>query len=150
MWQPYFAGAGWDPFLDGAWLWTPGFGYGFVSAYPWGWLPYHYGGWSFVPGFGWMWSPGATLVAFQPIAPIVRPPVHYVAPRPPTATARNTIIVGRGPTTSSLLAGSAPGTKILVKGNAAGIGVPRGVSNLSKMNQTFVNKGSATVPTATG
>jgi hypothetical protein len=149
MWRPYFAGAGWDPFMDGAWMWSPGFGYGFVSAYPWGWLPYHYGGWSFVPGFGWMWAPGASLVAFQPIAPVVRPPAHYVPPRPPAATARNTVIVGRGPTTSSFLASNPSGSKIVVRGNMAGIGVPRGVSNLAKANQSFVQNGTATVPAAT-
>ena len=41
LWQPYFTGIGWDPFMDGAWAWYPGFGSMFVSAYPWGWLPYY-------------------------------------------------------------------------------------------------------------
>jgi hypothetical protein len=45
LWQPYFIGAGWDPFLNGAWAFYPGFGYGWASAYPWGWTPYHYGSW---------------------------------------------------------------------------------------------------------
>jgi hypothetical protein len=27
MWQPFFAGVGWDPFMDGAWAWYPGMGY---------------------------------------------------------------------------------------------------------------------------
>src|SRR5579885_3239023 len=58
MWQPYFTGVGWDPFMDGAWGFYPGYGYMFASAYPWGWLPYRYGNWMFVPGFGWMWQPG--------------------------------------------------------------------------------------------
>ena len=58
MWQPYFAGVGWDPFMDGAWSWYPGYGYMFASAYPWGWMPYRYGNWTFVPGIGWMWQPG--------------------------------------------------------------------------------------------
>ncbi|PYX79571.1 MAG: hypothetical protein DMG70_27385 [Acidobacteria bacterium] len=26
-WQPYFTSFGWDPFMDGAWMWYPGFGY---------------------------------------------------------------------------------------------------------------------------
>ncbi len=25
MWQPYLVGAGWDPFMNGAWMWYPGF-----------------------------------------------------------------------------------------------------------------------------
>ncbi|HET8825870.1 MAG TPA: FecR family protein, partial [Terriglobales bacterium] len=58
MWQPYFIGAGWNPFMDGAWAFSPGFGYGWVSAYPWGWVPYHYGTWVFLPGYGWAWQPG--------------------------------------------------------------------------------------------
>jgi FecR protein len=39
LWQPYFVGAGWDPFMNGAWAFYPGVGYGWVSAYPWGWTP---------------------------------------------------------------------------------------------------------------
>jgi len=27
MWQPFFAGFGWDPFMDGAWAWYPGMGF---------------------------------------------------------------------------------------------------------------------------
>jgi hypothetical protein len=53
-----YAGAGWDPFMDGAWSWYPGYGYMFASAYPWGWMPYHYGSWMMIPGNGWMWQPG--------------------------------------------------------------------------------------------
>ena len=40
MWQPYFAGVGWNPFMDGAWSWYPGMGYMWASAYPWGCLLY--------------------------------------------------------------------------------------------------------------
>ena len=32
MWQPYFAGVGWDPFMDGAWIFYPGAGYMWVSV----------------------------------------------------------------------------------------------------------------------
>ena len=24
MWQPYLVGAGWDPFMNGSWVWYPG------------------------------------------------------------------------------------------------------------------------------
>ena len=48
-WQPYGASSwmGWDPYMSGAWAFTPGFGYAWASAYPWGWLPYHYGAWAY-------------------------------------------------------------------------------------------------------
>ena len=32
MWQPYLVGAGWDPFMNGAWTWYPGAGYAWISA----------------------------------------------------------------------------------------------------------------------
>ena len=57
-WQPFFAGAGWDPYMNGAWASYPGVGYTWVSAYPWGWTPYHYGSWINVPGYGYVWTPG--------------------------------------------------------------------------------------------
>ncbi|MGE5207589.1 MAG: FecR domain-containing protein, partial [Chlamydiota bacterium] len=31
LWQPYYVGAGWDPFMNGAWSWYPGVGYTFIS-----------------------------------------------------------------------------------------------------------------------
>ena len=65
VWQPYFAGAGWDPFMNGAWAFTPGFGYGWVSGYPWGWTPYHYGSWVYLPTSGWGWLPGGTWTGWS-------------------------------------------------------------------------------------
>jgi len=53
VWQPYFLDASWSPYQDGGWVWYPGQGYMWVSAYPWGWMPYRYGSWAFVPGYGW-------------------------------------------------------------------------------------------------
>ncbi len=55
VWQPYFIGANWSPFQDGGWAFYPGFGYMWVSGYPWGWMPYSYGSWAYAPGFGWVW-----------------------------------------------------------------------------------------------
>ena len=48
MWQPYLVGAGWDPFMNGAWMWYPGAGYAWISSYPWGWTPYRYGSWTYI------------------------------------------------------------------------------------------------------
>ena len=93
-WQPYLAGAGWSPFQDGAWAWYPGFGYMWVSGYPWGWMPYRYGNWAFVPGFGWIWQPGYWNT-WYPIPQVVNPPVRTVIPKPPVR-GRQTVLVGRG------------------------------------------------------
>ena len=145
MWQPYFAGAGWDPFMDGAWMWYPGFGYSWVSAYPWGWMPYHYGSWAFVPSYGWMWQPGNNWVAWNRVPPVINPPRQYVPPRPPTVASRQPVIVGRGPTSSAFQPRMADGSKIVVRGNNAGLGVPRGVRNLESLNRRVESKGSATL-----
>ncbi len=59
VWSPYDAqNPGWDPYAYGSWMWTPGFGYGWVSAEPWGFMPYQYGIWNYYAGFGWGWMPG--------------------------------------------------------------------------------------------
>ena len=47
MWQPYLVGAGWDPFMNGAWMWYPGAGYAWISSLSWGWTPYRYGSWTY-------------------------------------------------------------------------------------------------------
>ena len=86
VWQPYGASSwiGWDPYISGAWAFTPGFGYAWASAYPWGWLPYHYGAWGFTPGIGWFWAPGNSfgnggiVTAWQPSAPVVKGPPGYI------------------------------------------------------------------------
>src|SRR5260370_714748 len=96
MWQPYFTGVGFDPFMNGAWSWYPGFGYMFASAYPWGWMPYRYGSWMSVPGRGWMWQPGGwngwlTVPHFSGTLPASFHPL--VAPV--TGTVK-TVAVGKG------------------------------------------------------
>jgi hypothetical protein len=58
VWQPNNVGLGWDPFSNGYWGYAPGFGYTWVSSYPWGWLPFRYGHWVFIGGRGWFWAPG--------------------------------------------------------------------------------------------
>jgi FecR protein len=58
VWQPNGVGLNWDPFGNGYWAYSPGFGYTWVSSYPWGWMPYRYGRWVFVNGRGWCWAPG--------------------------------------------------------------------------------------------
>ena len=141
MWQPYFTGVGWDPFMDGAWSWYPGYGYMFASAYPWGWMPYRYGNWMFVPGFGWMWQPGGfnswgTAPRFAGTMPVGFHPL--VAPSSGTV---RTVAVGRGGAVSTL----AP-SRLVVRTGSAGMGIPRGsVGNLSHLNHQVAKSGFAEV-----
>lgn len=59
IWSPYSAStAGWDPYGCGHWMYTPRFGYVWVSCEQWGFLPYSCGSWNFYGGFGWGWSAG--------------------------------------------------------------------------------------------
>ncbi len=95
MWQPYLVGAGWDPFMNGAWTWYPGAGYAWVSSYPWGWTPYRYGSWTYVNSYGWFWQPGRTWTGWNTVPRIVNPPQHFNAPRMPT-TPGQTLMVNRG------------------------------------------------------
>jgi uncharacterized protein DUF6600/FecR-like protein len=119
-WQPYLAGAGWSPFQDGAWAWYPGFGYTWVSGYPWGWMPYRYGSWGFASGCGWMWQPGLWNT-FYVIPRVVNPPVRTRIPTPPIR-GRQIVAVGRG-----LAANPAtPPVRMAVNPGSAGFGVPRG------------------------
>jgi hypothetical protein len=119
-WQPYGASSwmGWNPYIAGAWAFTPGFGYAWASAYPWGWLPYHYGSWAFSSGMGWFWVPGNTLgnggvvTNWKPTVPVVKGPAGFTAPVPPAvavAGLRSTILVGRiGRTPAYLPGGPVP------------------------------------------
>src|ERR1700722_17413960 len=101
MWQPFFTGVGWDPFMNGAWSWYPGYGYMFASAYPWGWMPYRYGNWMFIPGSGWMWQPGG----FNSWAGVPRfagtLPVGFHALVAPSGGVVKTVAIGIGGSGSS-------------------------------------------------
>ncbi len=137
LWQPYFAGVGWNPFMDGAWSWYPGMGFMWASAYPWGWMPYYYGNWMFVPGFGWGWQPGSFNTW--------RGGIHYVGAaagfHPPVAPTRTvgTVVVGRG----APLGTKVPAMGTVVTGRSAGLGIPRGsVGNLHQLNTQLAKTGS--------
>jgi hypothetical protein len=132
MWQPFFTGVGWDPFMDGAWSWYPGYGYMFVSPYPWGWMPYRYGNWLLVPGMGWMWQPGGfnswtTVPHYTGVVahPLVRP-----------AGSVSTVVVGKGgPVSTTTL------SRTLSSGSA-GLGIPRGsLDNLRHLNGQVAKNG---------
>src|SRR5437870_5544214 len=136
-WRPYFTGVGWDPFMNGAWYWYPGFGYTWVSGYPWGWMPYRYGAWAFLPAYGWVWQPGY-WTGWQPLPRVLSPPRQFVAPRPP-ASPGQTVIVNRGP-----LPGHGTPKRMMVRNDSAGLGIPRGsVRNLANVSQQVKQNGFA-------
>jgi FecR protein len=141
MWQPYFTGVGWDPFMNGAWGWYPGMGYMFASAYPWGWLPYRYGNWNFVPGFGWMWQPGAWNSWVGVPRYTATSAVHVTPLVAPAAGTIKTIVVGRGGPVSPL----SP-SRLVVNSGSAGMGIARGsIQNLSHLNHQVAKAGFAEV-----
>ncbi len=82
LWQPNGLYPGWDPFMNGYWSYSPGFGYCWVSAYPWGWMPYRYGQWVFINGRGWFWQPGG-WGSWARAPRVVNPPLGFAAPAPP-------------------------------------------------------------------
>ena len=134
VWQPYFIGANWDPFMDGAWAFYPGAGYMWVSGYPWGWMPYNYGNWAFVPGYGWVWQPGY-FNYYGGIPRVLNPPVRTKVPTPPTR-GHQTVLVGRGLTANPA---GAP-RHLTISPGSAGIGVPRGsIRNLDHVAKTMTH-----------
>ena len=142
MWQPYFAGAGWDPFMDGAWAFYPGMGYGWVSAYPWGWTPYHSGSWAFIPGHGWAWHPGGNWTALNTSPRLLNAPAGFTAPRPPAIAGQSLVMVNRGP--SPTFAGHST-NKLIIQNNSAGLGIPRGeVNNLARISERANTQGAVT------
>jgi hypothetical protein len=147
MWQPYLVGAGWDPFMNGAWMWYPGAGYAWISSYPWGWTPYRYGSWTYVNSYGWFWQPGRTWTGWNTVPRIVNPPQHFNAPRMPTAPGQ-TLIVNRGAPVG--LSGAIQG-KSAIRSDSAGLGVARGsVRNLGRISQQVERPVSATPGSRSG
>jgi hypothetical protein len=137
LWQPYFTGMGWNPFMDGAWSWYPGMGYMWASAYPWGWMPYNYGNWTFVPGFGWGWHPGGWN-GWRGGLHYVGAPAGFHVPVVPKGTV-TTAVVGRGgPVMTNALA-----TSVVVNRGSAGLGIRRGsLGNLHHLNTQVAKTGS--------
>jgi hypothetical protein len=145
MWQPFFTGVGWDPFMNGAWSFYPGYGYMFASAYPWGWMPYRYGSWMFIPSMGWMWQPGAwnswnTVPRYAGTVPVNFHPL--VAPA--SAGTTTAVVVGR----VGIAPSSAP-SHMLLNAGSAGMGIPRGsLDNLHQLNHQVAKSGFARVQPA--
>ncbi len=135
VWQPYFINAAWSPFQDGGWANYPGFGYMWVSGYPWGWMPYNYGNWAFVPGFGWVWQPGYWNPWYG-VPQMVNPPVRTKVPTAP-ASGHQTVMVGLGLAANPGVGVGAP-HRLTINPGSAGFGVPRGsVRNLDHVAKTM-------------
>jgi hypothetical protein len=141
MWQPFFTGVGWDPFMDGAWGFYPGFGYMFASAYPWGWLPYRYGNWNFISGRGWMWQPGGWNTWLTMPHYAGRMPTNFHPLVPPTVGTVKTVAVGRGGTVPT-----ATTPRMVLRAGSAGLGIQRGsLDNLRHMDHQVAKNGFAEV-----
>jgi hypothetical protein len=169
-WQPYGAASwmGWNPYIAGAWAFTPGFGYAWASAYPWGWLPFHYGAWGFSPGIGWFWAPGSSMgnggvvTNWQATAPVVKGPAGFVAPVPPTppvAGSGSSVMVGRiGRTPAYIPGGPMPPNFASVIDHSSIIGMTTptngamgaGGSASGARNSRTANLGASRPATATG
>jgi hypothetical protein len=138
LWQPYLAGAGWNPFMDGAWSWYPGMGYMWASAYPWGWMPFYYGNWTYAPGFGWGWQPGGWNTWHGGIHYVGTAVAGFHAPIPPAGTV-NTIVVGKGGPVLTKV----PATPIVLRSGSAGLGITRGAyGNLRHLSTQVAKSGS--------
>ena len=141
MWQPYFIGAGWDPFMNGAWAFNSGYGYGWVSGYPWGWTPYHYGSWVFLPSRGWAWQPGGSWEGWN-TPRVLNAPAHFLIPQPPANSGQRILSVNRGPTPTPL---GRSFNKLEIPNNSAGLGIPRGsIKSLGRLSQSVQQEGFAT------
>lgn len=140
LWQPYFTGAGWDPFMNGAWAYYPGFGYNWVSGYPWGWAPYYSGNWVYVPTYGWGWQPGGSWAGLGSFPRVSRPPSGFHFPQQPGG-GHGTILLSRGPVSNPV----GNSNRLQILDNSAGQGIPRGsIKNLSEIAQSVQKTGVTT------
>jgi hypothetical protein len=83
VWTPGYAGGFFDPYANGYWASYPGWGYTWISAYPWGWLPYHCGAWNYFDQMGWGWIAGGCGLGWAPVGAIWNaPPGFRLPPKP--------------------------------------------------------------------
>ena len=81
-WHPRHVAVGWQPYLDGEWIYTVD-GWTWVSNDPWGGDPYHYGTWVDTADYGWIWIPG-TVWAPAWVTWYITDDAFGWAPVPPT------------------------------------------------------------------
>lgn len=105
VWVPSDVPAGWDPYGNGYWANYPGWGYTWISGYPWGWLPYHCGAWNYWDSMGWGWVPGQCGLGWQPVITVWNVPHGWRPPPRPIPgghigspnTPNRLVAVRRGP-----------------------------------------------------
>ena len=139
VWQPYFMGAGWDPYGSGMWAYYPGAGYSWVSPYPWGWMPFHSGNWVSCGGAGWGWQPGRNWNGLKNTFTLN--PIHQPhPPKPPLAGQSGLVHVGMA---ALHPAGLTNAHTFEFAKDSAGLGVPREMPvNLRKTSQIVQTRGS--------
>lgn len=157
LWRPYFVSIGWNPYSVGYWVWYPGFGYVWVSPYPWGWTPFRYGSWVFVGGHGWCWRPVHTWHNWNAFTPVVNPPLHrQVFNHPPPTRTAEVIPVGN-PTPTFAHTGDIPGRRPVTDGdlrpgrrNGDGISIVGPTDGSATAGSGFNRRPDRTSPTAPG
>ncbi len=83
VWVPGYTDGTFDPYGNGYWASYPGWGFTWISAYPWGWLPYHCGAWNYFDAVGWGWIPGECGLGWIPVGAIWNtPPGFRLPPKP--------------------------------------------------------------------
>ncbi|HKD82164.1 MAG TPA: FecR family protein [Candidatus Angelobacter sp.] len=147
VWQPNGVNLGWDPFGNGYWSYAPGFGYTWISSYPWGWLPFRYGHWVFVNGRGWCWVPG-NWQHWHTGPTWVNAPPGFHAPRPP---AGNVLVLKGAPGGRIVRPGTAGEGSGLLRNAGPGIGRTLnheggGEPGIRGTRHVFTNEDVARVP----
>jgi hypothetical protein len=153
LWRPYFAGAVWDPFANGSWVWYPEWGYTWVSPYPWGWTPYHYGSWEYCANYGWGWRPyGVWRSLANSPGRLAKPgqkprygfrPFPPRQPPPPPPGVPSVIAVNRTPPHVSTVN---PRSGFVIPRDSAGLGVPRATfGNLGHISGRLDLRGSDSI-----
>jgi hypothetical protein len=165
VWQPFgFANSmlGWNPYSNGAWMFYPGVGYSWASAYPWGWLPFHYGSWAFIKGTGWAWLPGNQYNGqwyandFHSVPVIRKAPAGWTAATPPSISGANvsqpTVMVGKAGSSPAYISGGRippkfgsviPGRTVAANAAPHGFASPSGNSATAGRNVFASTEGSS-------
>jgi hypothetical protein len=166
VWQPFgFANSmlGWNPYSNGAWMFYPGVGYSWASAYPWGWLPFHYGSWAFIKGTGWAWLPGNQYNGqwyannFRSVPTVLKAPAGWTAATPPpintaTGSGQQTVLVGKAAASPAYIPGGRippsfgsviPGRTVAANAASHGFASPNGSSATASRNALAATEGSS-------
>jgi hypothetical protein len=143
MWSPYLTSTAWDPYMNGYWVWYPGSGYTWVSAYPWGWMPYHFGDWvQCGPSWGWLPRSGWVGLHNPPRRP--HPPLPPRPPKPVVPANATIVAANRRPL---MFSGLNRLGKFVFRNDSAGTGIPRSwFKNLANISNHVQRQGTFVAP----